>query len=327
MVDPLWQREALGHQRSLRVLGRRLELRSTEAEGLALASARFGRFESLAVGSAAIHMDLVLPPGGWTAEDASAAAAQPADGACLTRHRERESRYVASAGPSLVLADLERREICAFVEPSTPQTLVGEVILASPVWRCLAWEGLVALHAATIRLRGRTLVLIGGSGAGKSTLALAAALAGAQVLCEEVTWLDAAVGEPVLRGEPWHVGIDARRIDRHFERFRLGTMRPDASPEKTVIELASLAPDAGIEVCPIGPIVFLDRQSRDGPADLVPLPVAVARHRFESGLGAGERSQRASRLSAAFDRLAQQGAHRLRFRNPSEALDLLERLT
>ena len=325
MADPLWQREALSHHASLRVLGRRLELRSTGAQGLALATARFGRSRDLADGPPAIRLDIVLPPGGRSARPGSVPDGPIVDHPAM--HRERDARYVAHAGPSLVLADLAKREICAFVDPSTPAPVLDEVILASPVWRCLAWEGMVALHAATIRLRGRSLVLVGGSGAGKSTLALAAALAGAQVLAEEVTWLDDRAGEPVLRGEPWRIGLLPTSFALLPQQASTGVATLTSAGAKTQVDLEALVPESCIEVCPIGPLIFLERQRREGPEDVTPLSAASARLRFEAGLGVGERSQRAERLEAACERLGRQGAYRLRFRRPSVALALLEALT
>ncbi len=78
-----------------------------------------------------------------------------------------------------------------------------------------AFHGLVHLHAAAVRLDGRTVLAPGGSGAGKTSFALAIARAGGDMGSDDVTYVDAASTAWPLRRPP-HVLPDTQRAHPHL---------------------------------------------------------------------------------------------------------------
>lgn len=74
-------------------------------------------------------------------------------------------------------------------------------------------DGQLSLHASTIVVDQRALVLAGPSGVGKSTLALRMIALGAQLLADDVTWLGATEDGVEARCPPTLMGrIEARGV-------------------------------------------------------------------------------------------------------------------
>jgi hypothetical protein len=85
--------------------------------------------------------------------------------------------------------------------------------------------GLVAVHAAVVVHRRRTLVLPGASGVGKSTLCVAAAALGASVLTDEYALVEPATG----RVTGWPRPVRLRRRDGTVDRIDLTVPSPPAA--------------------------------------------------------------------------------------------------
>lgn len=74
-------------------------------------------------------------------------------------------------------------------------------------------DGQLFLHATTVVIDRRALVLAGPSGAGKSTLALRMMALGARLLADDITWLGVADGRLEARCPPTLINkIEARGI-------------------------------------------------------------------------------------------------------------------
>lgn len=99
-------------------------------------------------------------------------------------------------------------------------------------------RGLFPLHAATVRMGGRTLAIAGHSGAGKSTLAAALVRRGHGLLSDDLTVLRGADGRGPIEVLPafprlklWREAIDALQIPADgLSRVREGMDKYDLSP-------------------------------------------------------------------------------------------------
>jgi len=323
-ADPLGQHVPLPYRFDGGALGVGLRVETNDPAMLALAETAFGRFGRPENGQIDIKIEIV----------AQVSSGLPLDAPSALLHRERGTLYgAADERGSVVVADLEAGRAAAFVAGETPPEVVRTVLLESPVWRMAAWRGLVALHAAAVVVRGRTLVLRGSGGSGKSTLVYAAARAGHAVLAEEVTWFDPTGPALALRGAPWTVSMeaDARRLfpelADHPETARAGG-RP-----KLAVDVGQATGAPCVECAALGPMVFLERASRDAPfgrgasgAGWTRLGAEEARSRFEAALLPAERTQRRDRLDGARDALVAAGAFVLRFEGPAAAIAALEGL-
>lgn len=94
-------------------------------------------------------------------------------------------------------------------------------LLIGAVFSCLASQrGLTCVHAAVVRLDGRTIALVGRSGSGKSTTALALIRHGCVLVSDDVAVLSsaeegvvAAAGAPRIRMRPDSAGMLAGSFD------------------------------------------------------------------------------------------------------------------
>ncbi len=308
------------HIATLGALGLRLDVRASHQRLLAVAEAAFGRFQVPPARSSPLRLTLL----GRDSGPVASAADPEAPGSAW--HRERDALYVAGYGTSAVVAHLATGEIVAFLrlENGEPGPAAARAVLVeSPVWRIAAWRGLTNVHAATVVVGGRTLVLRGPAGAGKSTLAAAAALAGHTVLAEEATWY--ANGDaPCLRGAPWTIHLDADGFRRLALTSR--TDHADAPSLATGKRPVDVVDDLGgtvAEVVAPGPLVLLHRAPR-AAAHWRPLPPSEARARFESVTTPGERTQDAGRWMTAREALLGMGAFELAVGDPRQAVAALE---
>lgn len=318
--DPLWQRAALDFEEDFGVLGRRLRVRSNAGRGLSLADAAFGRFAPADPDAPTIELDIILGQAG------------PSPGGSAPLHREHDHLYLATAAGSAAIADLRSQRIKCFVAECSE--IQAAVILESPVWRCLAWSGMVAIHAACIRLHGQTLVLRGQAGAGKSTLAAFALLSGAALLAEESVWFDPAGPEPCLRGaasflhlEPDSLALLTAALPA--SRAALRTALNQAAGQDSVesgklrIESAGLGSLPTLERSGLGPLVFLDRVAACDTARIRRLDRESALTRFEASSSPGERSQQERDRRQAAEGIIAQGAFELCYSGLDQALQAL----
>jgi len=112
-------------------------------------------------------------------------------------------------------------------------------------------RGLFPLHAATLRIGGRTVAIAGHSGTGKSTLALALTRRGHGLLSDDMTVLQVERNAPVRvlpafpRLKLWRASLDALgvgveglpRVRDGMEKFDL---RPRAGFDPTVVPLDAI---------------------------------------------------------------------------------------
>ena len=128
----------------------------------------------------------------------------------LERHDRASGRVAARFGLSdtwMIVPDVDR----SGDDPSADAWNLLESELG--LFAVKRMTGLVAVHAASIALDDKVLMVPGRSGAGKSTLAVAAADAGASVLSDEFTMIDPATG--LITGWPRPVRMKHEgRIDR-----------------------------------------------------------------------------------------------------------------
>lgn len=311
--DPLWSRPELRHRAALAVLGHPLAI-ATNAPGIAaLAREAFGRFETAPPGRPGLALDIV-------AGDALAAGSDTATGPV---HRERGGLFVASDGcGGLVAVDLEAGRGTAFVDRRARPEAVRAVVLEASAYRFVTRHGQCALHASTVVVGGRALVLRGPGGAGKSTLAYAAARAGHAVLADEVTWWDPHAG--LLRGTPWWLRLEPE-ADALFPELVAFPPRPRAQggPKRHVD--AGAAGLATIERAPAGPLVLLEGVDRRPAASTWRrIEAGEARRRYRAAMIPGEHAQPAERLDAALDALLDRGAFVLEAGAPPDAVTALE---
>jgi hypothetical protein len=319
-ADPLWQRAPLLLERDLGVFGRRLMVRSNTPAGLSLADAAFGGFAPAEPAASTIALDIIVGRG------MRGQGGGPAESSPL--HREHDELYLAAAKGSATIADLRSRRIKCFVDDLAPPD--AAVIIESPVWRCLAWSGMVAIHAACIRLKGRSLVLRGAAGAGKSTLAAFAWLSGAALLAEESVWFDPAGAQPCLRGAPFNLRLEpdslailGAALPAYAMTLQRAAFPTPEGAGKLRIETAGIGPLPVIEQCELGPLIFLERDPSVSAANIRRLDRSQALERFEADSTAGERSQRAPDRLMAAEGLLAEGAFELRFSGLEQGLQAL----
>ena len=85
-------------------------------------------------------------------------------------------------------------------------------------------RGVFGVHAAGVALHGRGIALAGTSGSGKTTLALALALAGFDLLGDDMLFLRAESGEPVLLAFPDELDVSETTVS-FFPQLRRGSAR------------------------------------------------------------------------------------------------------
>src|SRR5690349_20125050 len=83
-------------------------------------------------------------------------------------------------------------------EPRASLTDVRAMLFNSVLALLAHQRGLVPLHAAAVRRRGRTVAFVGHAAVGKSTLAATLVQRGYELLSDDVTILDAASPAPVV---------------------------------------------------------------------------------------------------------------------------------
>ncbi len=134
----------------------------------------------------------------------------------LVRHDRASGRVTARFGLSdtwMIVPDVDR----SGDDPSADAWNLLESELG--LFAVKRMTDLVAVHAASIALDGKVVMVPGRSGAGKSTLAVAAAAAaGASVLRDEFTMIDLATA--LITEWPHPVRI---KHEGHTERFHLAT--------------------------------------------------------------------------------------------------------
>lgn len=184
IADPFAEQAPLALCRAFTLLGARVEFLSDSAELLALADAAYGGLPAHKLGGPVLQVELRLAEGG------DAFATEPP-----------AARMLGGAG--LLGAAMDAHNLALVnVQAGRALVQVSRALLAWPYYAryeliefavftlaCRA-QGLVALHAGCVGLRGVGALLIGESGAGKSTLALHAMDLGLDFLTEDASFVD-----------------------------------------------------------------------------------------------------------------------------------------
>lgn len=99
-------------------------------------------------------------------------------------------------------------------------------------------DGQLSIHATTVALDHRALVIAGPSGIGKSTLALRMMALGAQILADDVTWLMAVDGQLIACCPPTLINkIEARGVGI------LNAVACDPAPIVAIVDLGQDEPE------------------------------------------------------------------------------------
>jgi energy-coupling factor transporter ATP-binding protein EcfA2 len=377
--DPLWQFQTTGLAKTFSVLGFDLRLRTNHEAGLQAAALAFGRFKERAAHGMRIDLELVIrddsnarsiaslergmstpnprpsnPQAHSLSESPDMRSTTTRSGAPAEFYRERQGLYVAStARGEIVIADLEARRAIAYAYSDTQPALMRRMLIESPVWRIIAAAGLTAIHAATIRVDGVSLVLRGPSGSGKSTLSAAHALAARPsegqsdsrdaIISEEISWVDPSGAEALLRGQAWSARLDegaTAMLQLELEHCDV----IDSITGKRRIDLEARGCQC-VESGAAGPLVFLGRRPLDRKASPIHPSLNLLRYEdwraharpagfrgwarlspeqtlewMQSSFETPEKTQRAEQLDRSARLLADQGGYALDVTRPEETL-------
>lgn len=156
---------------------------------------------------------------------------------------------------------------------------------------------LTSIHAATVGLEGRGILLCGESGAGKSSLAYACARKGWTYASDDASFLVRSRGDLVMVGNCHRIRFRPAAVSL-FPELRSWLVRPRPNGKLTIevatndLGFVSRAPRMLLEC-----VVFLNRQ-RGANAEVRPYPKDEAMRRFEGvlyfGRESSHREQRAS---------------------------------
>jgi hypothetical protein len=154
------------------------------------------------------------------------------------------------------------------VEDGEPLTLTREVrLFGIPATLVALAQGDVCLHAASVEVGGRAVVLAGPSRQGKTTLAAAFAGAGHRLLTEDMT--RCVPSGPAVYPGPAVVRLRPDVVDA----VRIGDAQPVNERERLFVPLLGPRRGDGAAV-PLVAILFL--REAPGPAGLSPAPLADA---------------------------------------------------
>ena len=170
------------------------------------------------------------------------------------------ARVEASAGSALVSV-LEPVEEVAWAATRPLVTL--------PLLELLKRRGVFGIHAGGVALDGQGVVLAGSSGAGKTTLALALALAGFDLLGDDMLFLRLQRDEPVLLAFPDELDVSETTVS--FFPGLAARLRSDtlAGAAKRQVDPAALQAAVVAEARPA--LVLFPRIAPDGPSALEPM--------------------------------------------------------
>jgi hypothetical protein len=167
------------------------------------------------------------------------------------------------------------------------------------------------VHAASIALGGRAILLCGGAGSGKTCLAFACARSGWTFLSGDATAIVRGRKDYRIVGRPFEIRFrhTASRLFPELEKYPL-VLRPSG---KTDIEVDPR--DLNLRCAmksTASRLVFLDRVDLSIPASVEPVCPAEARRRLEESIRFGDHSIR-SQQGRTLDQLVELPASRLRY--------------
>ncbi len=337
--DPLWSSEGASFRERFSALGLEVLVGSNENSMIELARRSFGYFEPALETAPSMTIDVVMAYEPRTLETPRTTS---------IRHRERAGLFTATDGASMLAADLQNGRAALFVDSCSDPEIVRRDLLEAIVWRFATWQGMIAIHAATVVVGNRSLVLRGPGGAGKSTLAYAAVRAGHVLVAEEVTWYDPGqfeshqssrsgdascfdqAGRAQLRGAPWRISLEESAHDLFPGLTVTQASRSASAKLKLTINLGDELGDwRTAERAPLGPIVFLEPQGKAGRTEASTwrrLEPAEAESRFLTGAIVGEYAQPHDAYRTVAGLLISQGAFALQAGRPADAVRALEEI-
>jgi hypothetical protein len=186
--DPFHEQVAKTLRWRTRVLGATVEFSSNSRELLGIAQDAFAR----------------VPQHRWS-RDASCVVRVRLERVRGGVSRAAPPKPVLTSGAGLLLGHVDAHNFVV-IDPAGARALIQvedsmlrhrglvryELIEFATITLATRVQGLVALHAGCVGIRGRGVLLLGSSGAGKSTLALQSALAGLDFLAEDSVFVNPA---------------------------------------------------------------------------------------------------------------------------------------
>jgi len=132
--------------------------------------------------------------------------------------------YISYGGRVELLCDVSAGRVTASVLEAERDNvwLLSHPMFTLPLVELLKRRGLYSLHAASLALDGRGILLPGTSGAGKSTLALALALAAFGFMGDDTVFLRAGAEGPRALAFPDEIDVTEDTVDM-FPALRLGS--------------------------------------------------------------------------------------------------------
>ena len=192
----------------------------------------------------------------------------------LTVDHDPERGYLIDApgiGAALIVAG-GREVVCAPAGPDWAALLVGQILpLVATV------RGLEVFHAAGVAVGGRGFLLAGAQGAGKTSLAAHLVLGGAQLLSDDVTAVDDALGA--------HPGSSLLRVRPGALGALNGGGLTDLEPAGTSRGRTALLAPAPAGAVPLAGIYHLERatsgslierMAQPSPIDLIALTFNIS---------------------------------------------------
>jgi hypothetical protein len=236
--------------------------------------------------------------------------------------------YVSLDAWNTAVADLAAGHAFGFVSPEVAH---DEALVRFVFVECLALAMLattrcfIPLHAGCVVRNGTGVALLGSSGSGKSTLTYACARRGYQILAEDGLMVKCEAEGMRFWGMPWtlHLLPDAVRIFAELaeEKARLqinGEWKLEVNPERYF-------PGSTTTSASLGPVLFLERGSRQGESKLEVVPRAEALEQLEIvwPYWVGWNHE----MEVGVPKLLENGAFRLHMNGtPDQAVDALDRL-
>jgi hypothetical protein len=160
--------------------------------------------------------------------------------------------------------------LVSVVEPVEEVTWAAtRPLVTLPLLELLKRRDVFGVHAAGVALDGHGIALAGSSGAGKTTLALALALAGFDLLGDDMLFLRAEQDEPVLLAFPDELDVSETTVS-FFPELE-ARLRPDALAGAAKRQLDPAALEVAV-VAEARPALLLFPQiAPDGPSTFEPV--------------------------------------------------------
>jgi HPr serine kinase-like protein len=170
-------------------------------------------------------------------------------------------------------------------------------------WMTLEPRYLTVIHAACVKLAGKTVLLCGDSGAGKSSLSLACALRGWTFLSDDSISLIRNREDRLAVGNPYSMRFREESIEL-FPELKQQRITPRATGEMAIeLDTASMPEIATALTGSVDYIVFLNRQT-PGPSRLDAFPAEAALSWFKKIIFCSEKEVREAQVASLSQLLA-----------------------